>query len=95
MNALHLGVDVGGTNLRFGVFADVECVASYRTEMNLRERCAQAGTAEAAQKLVLEALAAGYHRLREQCQKLPLWVSLFLVSLLQRVCCDNLPTSRT
>ncbi len=70
MTTLHLGVDVGGTNLRFGVFADVECVASYRTEMNLRERCAQAGTAEAAQKLVLEALAGGYHRLREQCPEI-------------------------
>ncbi|XTI72750.1 ROK family protein [Acidithiobacillus sp. AC3] len=70
MSALYLGIDVGGTNVRFGVFDGAQCVASYRTEMNLRERCAQAGEVGPAQQLVLEALASGYHRLREQCPQI-------------------------
>ncbi|MEY2342325.1 ROK family protein [Acidithiobacillus sp. IBUN Pt1247-S3] len=70
MSSLYLGVDVGGTNLRFGVFDAAQCIASYRTAMNLRERCAQAGEAAAAQQLVLEALAGGYHRLRQQCPQI-------------------------
>ena len=70
MSSLYLGVDVGGTNLRFAVFEAAQCVASYRTEMNLRERCAQAGERSAAQQLVLEALASGYHRLRQQCPQI-------------------------
>ncbi|MCE5360982.1 ROK family protein [Candidatus Igneacidithiobacillus taiwanensis] len=70
MNSGYLGIDVGGTNLRFGVYVGDQCVAGYRTEVNLAERCAQAANPEAAQQLVLDALAGGFHRLREQCPQL-------------------------
>jgi len=64
-----LGIDVGGTNLRFGVFDEDRLLASYQIEWNLHQRCAEASSEQAPQ-LVVEALASGYHRLREQCPEI-------------------------
>ena len=60
---LCIGVDVGGTNLRFGVFRGAECLRCVRREVDLRQRCAAASDAEAAREIVLTALGEGIHEL--------------------------------
>ncbi|MGC9128329.1 MAG: ROK family protein, partial [Acidithiobacillus sp.] len=60
---LCIGVDVGGTNLRFGVFQGAECLRCTRREVDLRQRCEAASDSAAAREIVLTALAEGIHEL--------------------------------
>ena len=61
---LTIGIDVGGTNLRFGVFRGNELVDSTRSEVNLREKCRQAPDPEGAAALVTALLTEGITDLR-------------------------------
>nr|WP_291524531.1 ROK family protein [Acidithiobacillus sp.] len=51
--ALHLGLDIGGTNLRLGVFRGLRLLSEYRTAPDLSEVCRHAGNREDAQRLVV------------------------------------------
>ncbi|MBU2753902.1 ROK family protein [Acidithiobacillus sp. CV18-2] len=53
---LRLGIDVGGTNLRIGVFLGLHLVCEYRTTPRLSEVCAQAPDSGKAKNLVVELL---------------------------------------
>lgn len=53
---LRLGIDVGGTNLRMGVFSDLRMIAERREALRLGEACARARTDDAAAQLVVDAL---------------------------------------
>ena len=48
----HLGLDVGGTNLRLGVFSDVSLVEEIRFEANYSAICKQYPPAEAWQRIL-------------------------------------------
>ncbi|MBU2718744.1 ROK family protein, partial [Acidithiobacillus ferridurans] len=61
---LTIGIDVGGTNLRFGVFRGNELVDSTRSEVDLREKCRQAPDPEGAAALVTTLLTEGIADLR-------------------------------
>ena len=54
---LAMGIDVGGTNIRFGVFENGNLVYTTRTEANLSQHC-QAASAEAAALEVVGILLA-------------------------------------
>lgn len=51
--ALHMGLDIGGTNLRLGVFRGLRLLSEYRTAPDLSEVCRHAGNREDAQRLVV------------------------------------------
>ena len=61
---LTIGIDVGGTNLRFGVFRGNDFLDSVRSEVDLREQCRQAPDPEAAAALVATLLTRGIADLR-------------------------------
>lgn len=61
---LTIGIDVGGTNLRFGVFRGNDFLDSTRSEVDLRERCGQAPDPETAATLVATLLTKGIADLR-------------------------------
>lgn len=64
--ALTIGIDVGGTNLRFGVFRGNEYLSALRNEVDLREKCAAAPDAESAAQLFTGLLEEGIAQLRHQ-----------------------------
>ena len=66
IETLTIGIDVGGTNLRFGVFRGNDFLDSTRSEVDLREKCGQAPNPEAATALVTSLLADGIADLRRQ-----------------------------
>ena len=61
---LTIGVDVGGTNLRFGVFRGNDFLDATRSEVDLREKCGQAPDPETAATLVATLLTEGIADLR-------------------------------
>ena len=63
---LTIGVDVGGTNLRFGVFRGNDCLDSIRHEVDLHAKCAAAADSESAAQLFTDLLEAGIAQLRHQ-----------------------------
>ena len=63
---LTIGIDVGGTNLRFGVFRGNDCLDSIRHEVDLHAKCAAAADSESAARLFTELLEAGIAQLRHQ-----------------------------
>ncbi len=64
--SLTIGIDIGGTNLRFGVFRGHECLDSIRHAVDLRDKCAAAADAEAAAQLFTGLLENGIAELRHQ-----------------------------
>jgi len=63
---LTLGMDVGGTNLRLGVFRGRDCVDTLRVEAHLRERCLRAESSAAAESAVLDILTAAIAQIRQR-----------------------------
>jgi len=63
---LILGMDVGGTNLRLGVFREGDCVDTLRVEAHLRERCLHAENSAAAELAVLDILTAAIAQTRQR-----------------------------
>ncbi len=63
---LILGMDVGGTNPRLGVFRGGGCVATLRVEAHLRERCLHAENSAAAELAVVDILTAAIVQTRRQ-----------------------------
>lgn len=63
---LILGMDVGGTNLRLGVFHGGDCVDTLRVEAHLRERCLRAESSAAAESAVLDILTAAIAKIRQR-----------------------------
>jgi glucokinase len=63
---LTIGIDVGGTNLRFGVFRGNDCLDSIRHEVDLHAKCAAAADSESAARLFTDLLEAGIAQLRHQ-----------------------------
>ena len=63
---LTIGIDVGGTNLRFGVFRGNDCLDSIRHEVDLHAKCAAAADSENAAQLFTDLLEAGIAQLRHQ-----------------------------
>ncbi|MGC8590852.1 ROK family protein [Acidithiobacillus sp.] len=63
---LILGMDVGGTNLRLGIFRGGDCVDTLRVEAHLRERCLRAESSAAAESAVLDILTAAIAQIRQR-----------------------------
>ncbi len=66
MDRIAAGVDVGGTNLRFGLFREAECLQENRQEVDLVQRCRAIGDPGAVQDLVLGLLSEGIQALRSE-----------------------------
>ncbi len=61
--SLTIGIDVGGTNLRFGVFRGNDCLDTIRHAVDLRDKCAAATDSESAAQLFTDLLEAGIAQL--------------------------------
>lgn len=61
----HVGVDVGGTNLRVGVVRDHEVIWEHRYQADFSEICRRYDAAEATRKIITELAAAIAHARKE------------------------------
>ncbi len=66
MDKIAAGVDVGGTNLRFGLFREAACLQESRQEVDLVQRCRAISDPGTVREFVLDLLVEGIMALRSE-----------------------------